>query len=246
MAPIPTALSPALPSELLTYVLSHQAFPTTVIICQPRQAFLSSLLRSIDDPPAVQLPEPSRTDTPVSRSAHVPEQSEKHPLLIPTLRQVAASRYINLVFIDTVTHLRAYLAAFPPPETENEPLEQKFDRPRGDEPLLLVYGLLALHRDTSEWSAQGLGNSVAALVEAGWRTKRRILLLEERSNSGTRPGDGGDEAQKVWEEQLPMLNGSVRRAGLEAEGGGWSGRTVEVGKILQRWFKIEKGDWDDK
>jgi hypothetical protein len=246
MAPIPTALPPALPSELLTYVLSHQAFPTALIICQPRQTFLSSLLRSINDPPAVQLREPSQTDTPVSRSAHVPEQSEKHPLLIPTLRQVAASRYINLVFIDTVTHLRAYLAAFPPPETENGPPEQKFDRTGRNEPLFVVYGLLALHRDTSEWSAQGLGNSVAALVEAGWRAERRVVLLEERSDSGTRPGDGGDKAQKVWGEQLPMLNGSVRRAGLEADGGGWSGRTVEVGRILQRWFKIEKGDWDDE
>jgi hypothetical protein len=39
-----------------------------------------------------------------------------------------------------------------------------------------------------------------------------------------------------------MLNGSVRRAGLESEEGGWSGRTVEVGRILARWFKFRKGD----
>jgi len=49
---------------------------------------------------------------------------------------------------------------------------------------------------------------------------------------------------KVWEERVPMLNGSARRAGLESEEGGWSGRTVEVGRILARWFKFREGDWE--
>jgi hypothetical protein len=41
-----------------------------------------------------------------------------------------------------------------------------------------------------------------------------------------------------------MLNGSFRRAGPEGEDGGWSGRTVEVGRILARWFKFRKGEWE--
>jgi hypothetical protein len=36
----------------------------------------------------------------------------------------------------------------------------------------------------------------------------------------------------------------LRRAGLESEDGGWSGRTVEVERILGRWFKFRKGDWE--
>lgn len=133
------------------------------------------------------------------------------------------------------------------------PPEKKFDKPGRKTPLLVVYGLLELHRDTSEWSAQGLGNSVAGLVEAGWRTGRKVVLLEERGmgdDLGDGDGNVGTEERRkgrgrVWEERVPMLNGSVRRAGLESEDGGWSGRTVEVGRILARWFRFGRGDWDD-
>ena len=113
-----------------------------------------------------------------------------------------------------------------------------------------MYGVVELHRDTSEWSAQGLGNSLAGLVEAGERSGRKIVLVEERKEQGVE--DRGDwsedeikrERRKVWEERVPMLNGSVRRPGLESEDGAWSGRTVEVGRILARWFKFRKGDWE--
>lgn len=115
----------------------------------------------------------------------------------------------------------------------------------------MVYGLVALHRDTSEWSAQGLGNSCAALIEAGWRARRRVVLLEEKAiEDGDIDVDeeliegGGSAAGNVWGEKVPMLNGSVRRAGMESEDGGWSGRTIEVGRVLGRWFKFRKGDWD--
>ena len=117
-------------------------------------------------------------------------------------------------------------------------------------PLLVVYGLLELHRDTIEWSAQGLGNSAAGLVEAGWRTGRKVVILEERGMddglSDIGEGKRRNNRPNVWEEGVPMLNGSVRRAGLESEDGGWSGRTVEAGRILARWFKFEKGDWGDE
>jgi hypothetical protein len=148
-------------------------------------------------------------------------------LIVPTLRQVAASRHISLVFVDTVSHLRAYLATFPP-EIEKRPPEQNINgSPKG--PLIVVYGLLGLHRHTSEWSAQGLGNSAAVLVEAGWGQK--VVILERR--------DEGDREQKLWEERLPILNGSARRAGVEGEDAVWSGRTVEVARILGRWFTFE-------
>jgi hypothetical protein len=262
MASIPIALPPALPSELLSYVLSHQAYPTTLIICQPRATFLSSLLECINNTPAPPPPHTTEADNTSASPSSPPHPAnnplkppERHPLLIPTLHQVATSRYVNLVFIPTVTHLRAYLAVSPPQDTR-EPPEQRLDKPGKNMPLVVVYGLVGLHRDTSEWSAQGLGSSLAGLVEAGWRTGRRTVVIEERKveSSGYEEGEGdlggGDEtrkgASKVWEEKVPMLNGSVRRAGLESEDGGWSGRTVEVGRILGRWFRFGKGDWCDE
>jgi hypothetical protein len=170
--------------------------------------------------------------------------------LVPTLHQIAISRHINLVFVPTVSHLRAYLAVFSSTEAEIQaPLEKKFDKPGTKLPFLVVYGLLELHRDTSEWSAQGLGNSIAGLVEAGWRTGRKVVVLEERGKdeclSDLEVEEGRKNRVKVWEEGVPMLNGSVRQAGPESEDGGWSGRTVEVGRILARWFKFGNGDWEE-
>jgi hypothetical protein len=240
MPPAPLALSPALPSELLTYILSQHPKPITLIICQPRAAFLSSLHSSV-----------------TTRQQSVPpdndnESASEHPLLVPTLHQVATSRHIKLVFIPTVSHLRAYLAVFP----KEDHAQIRNGEEKGEKtPLLVVYGLVELHRDTSEWSAQGLGNSVAGLVEAGWRGQWEVVVVEERKvdegddlelgDLGMGEGESGErDRQKVWAQRMPMLNGSVRRAGMESEYGGWSGRTVEVGRILGRWFRFAKGDWE--
>lgn len=138
--------------------------------------------------------------------------------------------------------------------------------------MIVVYGLVELHRDTSEWSAQGLNRSLAGLVDMGGRHKRAVVCVEERANETRRSaesnlygegdgdfegtnndgdGMGSDENRrrdertwKGWDEKVPMLNGSVRRAGLESEDSGWSGRTVEVGRIFARWFDFRKAEWD--
>ncbi|KAG9235818.1 hypothetical protein BJ875DRAFT_255803 [Amylocarpus encephaloides] len=256
------ALSPALPSELLSYILTRQVYPTTLLICQPRATFLTSLLNSIDNTTPRQQPPPTETlghDEPPEPPTPAPTQ--QHPLLIPALHQIATARHITLVYIPTVTHLRAYLAAFPPlPDPDKTPpSEQVFDKLGRKVPLLVVYGPVELHRDTSEWSAQGLGNSVAGLVDAGWRCGRRVVVLEERQGGVgdeveeeigiEREGEGEGEDEKwkrpcaVWEQRVPILNGSVRRAGLESEDGAWSGRTVEIGRVFARWFEFGRGDW---
>lgn len=251
MPPTPVALPPALPSELLTYIITHQTYPTTVIICQPRSTFLFSLLTSVPQTLQAQPLPPPEDGFTNPQAEPTSEPSPLHSLLVPTLHQVATSRHINLVFIPTLSHFRAYLAVFSSSEAVGKgPPEQKFDRPGKKMPLLVVYGLLELHRDTIEWSAQGLGNSAAGLVEAGWRTGRKVVILEERGMddglSDIGEGERRNDRPNVWEEGVPMLNGSVRRAGLESEDGGWSGRTVEAGRILARWFKFEKGDWGDE
>ena len=263
MSPTPIALPPALPSELLEYVLAHQAYPTTLLICQPRAIFLSSLLQAINhtSPSASSLSSsPPAPETKLLSDHNHNAQAQRHPLLIPTLHQVATSRQINLVFIPTVTHLRAYLAVFPRLEKDETPLKQEWDKKGKNKPLLAVYGVVGLHKDTSEWSAQGLGNSLAAVVQAGLRGGRKVVLIEERKledeDEGEREsgqdvedeedGERSGRGCRIWEEKVPILNGIVRRPGLESEHGGWSGRTVEVGRLLARWVKFRNGDWDRK
>lgn len=251
--PYPQALPPALPSELLDYILSHQTYPTTLIICQPRASFLTSLLNSIDVT-SPQRPEPPLPDE--ESEEPLPEEPPlRHNLLIPTLHQIATSLHINLVFIPTLSHLRAYLAAFPPP-ANSPPPDQKFDKLSKQVPLLVVYGLIELHRDTSEWSAQGLSNSLSNLVEAGLRSGRGVVVIEDRGldeeyfEAVLEEEEEGNEEERrwkqlcgVWEQRVPILNGSVRRAGLDSEDGAWSGRTVEVGRVFARWFRFGRGDW---
>jgi hypothetical protein len=62
-------------------------------------------------------------------------------------------------------------------------------------------------------------------------------LGPERTGKDVRESGG----KGIWHEKLPILSGSVKRTGAEVE---YGGRTVEVGMVLRRWFKFERGEWE--
>lgn len=243
MPPTPTFLSPALPSELVSYILSHCLHPTTLIVCSPRSEFLSSLAADITNDG--RQPSKSAEDS-VSPLA-------THPLLTAPISHVAIARHIRLVFVPTVSHLRAFLAVFSPADTKiprPPPLPQEggtwgataTEPPLGKSkrsPLLLVYGLLDLHRGTSEWSAQGLASTAAALVEASWRTGFQAVMVEPRQRSGLE-----GMATDMLAEDMPLLSGLARRADPEMEEAPRAGRTVMVRRVLGRWFRFQDGQWE--
>ncbi|KAF7903379.1 uncharacterized protein EAF01_006428 [Botrytis porri] len=275
MSPSYITLPPALPSELLNWILNHDAYPTTILICKPRAAFISSLLADITSstPPLPPSPMDIPSSPPNPATGIAQSQTPSHSLLIKTLHQISLSRHISVIYIPMISHLRAYLSVLSP-ETASKigaPPDQKWDKVGRKREMVVVYGLIDLHRDTSEWSAQGLSRSLAGLVESGGRDKRIVVCLEEserkteRSES-TEMDAGGDEdiggqindrsglesdgdmgrdnrTWKGWDEHVPMLNGSVRRTGLEGEDSGWSGRTIEVGRIFARWFDFGNAEW---
>jgi hypothetical protein len=276
--PVSLALTACLPTELLTFIL-QQSFHTSVIICSTRDNFLSALLKnttysvpwletnrslhiSVDQPDP-----PSGEQSTPEEDNETTQGSLRHPLLVPTLQQIASSRHTHLAFIPTITHLRAYLTVFPSASSSAaQSLAQMpySDKNSADSSLLLVYGLVEAHRGTSEWSTQGLGNTLAALVEAGVRSGKRVVIVEERqedelenevetgleeinsSGEQARTESERPQARRVlglWSEKLPILSGSTRRVGADIE---YAGRTVEVGTVLRRWFKFGKGNWDDE
>ncbi|THV49152.1 hypothetical protein BGAL_0208g00030 [Botrytis galanthina] len=275
MSPSYITLPPALPSELLTWILNHGAYPTTILICKPRAAFISSLLADVTSSttplPSSPTDIPSSPPNPVTSTAQ--PQTSSHPLLIKTLHQISLSRHISLIYIPTISHLRAHLSVHSPESASKigAPPDQKWDKVGRKRAMIVVYGLIDLHRDTSEWSAQGLNKSLAGLVEIGGRDKRVVVCLEEREKKTERSelmevdadgnqditgqtndrnglkseeNMGGDNRTwKGWDEHVPMLNGSVRRTGLESEDSGWSGRTIEVGQIFARWFDFGNVEW---
>lgn len=270
MAPSPVTLPPALPSELLTWILNHSAYPTTILICKPRAAFLSSLLADITSknppPPAPSSDIPSSPPNSISATARV--QTTSHPLLLKTLRQISLSRHISLIYIPTLSHLRAYLSVLTPKTSSKIEAHpgRKWDEAGRKRAMIVVYGLVELHRDTSEWSAQGISKSLAGLVEMGGRDKRALVCLEEREREierseeleievngetndrdGIRPDDNMRREKRIrkeWDEKVPMLNGSVRRDGFQGEDNGWSGRTIEIARIFARWFDFGKAEWE--
>jgi len=161
-------------------------------------------------------------------------------LLAAPLYQVAVSRHIRVVFVPTVSHLRALLSVFsvadskvgaPPPSADRISASPKT-------PLLLIYGFLELHRSTSEWSVQGISNTAAVLVETAKRVAFQAAVIEPPSELDM---DG------LWTEKVPVLSGSASRIRPGFEGSGWTGRTVTVRRILGRWFRIPTGgDWQQK
>lgn len=225
MAIHPTVLSPATPSELLGFIISHCRYPTTLVIGCSKEDFLATLVNDVKKDihqPSTQEGEPPDA---------TPKEYDHALLRAPSLFQIAVSRHIRLVFTPTVTHFRAWMSTFSPNDSKiPAPPNHK---PDSRAPLLIVYGLLELHRDASEWSAQGVGNSVAISVNSVANTAFELVILEPR-------GAGGHESfEQLLEEQLPLLNGASRKGD-----GSWSGRTVTVQRTLGRWCAFEFRDWD--
>ncbi|KAK3943334.1 hypothetical protein QBC46DRAFT_377589 [Diplogelasinospora grovesii] len=247
----PLFLSPALPSELLTFIIYHCSYPTTLIICPSRADFLTALSQDVHpNPPQppdhqhqssadaeaedeqMQTDEPEPAPAPTSH-LQPPDKTgaRKHHLLSSPLYQVAVARHIRMVFIPTVTHLRAFLSVFSP-EDSNVPLPPPL-KPgaKRKQPLLLIYGLLDLHRDTSEWSAQGLSNTASLFVEAAKQSGFRPIITE-RKDHGT-PG-----LEALLAEKMPILSGgSARKIAQPA----LEERAVDVRRVLGRWFRFEQG-----
>lgn len=251
MPPPPLILSPALPTELLTSIIQHETYPTTLIICATRAEFLTLLKDDIQNPAKIPRTQPDDPEAPPPPAT---------TLLAAPLYQVAVARHIRMAFVPTVSHLRAYLSAFspadsrvPPPPSLGEP-----GAARKKQPLLVAYGFLGLHRDTSEWSAQGIGATAAALVEAGRRCGFRVVVADApRAAAGDEravgvvegeiegEGAGAEDVsqESILAEEVPVLSASVVRAGGDVDDAAWTSRKVTLSRVLGRWFRYKEGGW---
>lgn len=233
-------LPPATPSELLSHIISQYRYPSTLLIGTSKELFLQSLSQEIN----AQFKYEAKQQQRDSHDEKTPEaeeeeqlgtgdhdindlQLQQHPLLKATLMQVAASRHIHTVFIPTVVHLRAYLSVFSHHDSSTPAPPSNQPTATGRQPVLLMYGFLELHRATSEWSAQGIGNSASTLVEAAARNGFRAVIVDPTG------GGGYDNLEDMVRDEVPMLSGTAVK-----DDGSWSGRTVDVQRVLGRWFEI--------
>jgi len=224
---------------MLADLLRKQESATTLLICSSRAAFISTLQNVLP---------------------------RDEILLNTNLQQVAASTSMGIAFVPTITHLRAYLATFPSHAAKDHLQSEARQLTMTKTPLLFVYGLIQLHRYSSEWSAQGLSITLSSLVEACSISGYKVTIcedeisprLEMEETLGTRALDGEGGVEKLgqlheaieemsgkgmneWDEQLPMQSGSTRRLAISNDGTEWAGRTVPIGRVLQRWCKCDVG-----
>ncbi|KAI1821660.1 hypothetical protein F4861DRAFT_446898 [Xylaria intraflava] len=237
---IHTILSAALPAELLSYVLNHHVHPTTLIICSPKSEFIASVVEDIQRQPHAKSDqgEPQEGERSHHQDPEVTGTEVTQALLSSPLYQVAISRHVRVVYAPTVTHLRAHLSVFSPNESCVPAPPPTFTAVEREKPHIILYGFLRLHRDTSEWSAQGLSNTASTLVELAHRLSWKAVLIEPRDSPRNTP------LREALRETVPILSGGARRLGLHSEDGAWTGRTVEIGRVLGRWFHFQKAQWD--
>ncbi|KKA31001.1 hypothetical protein TD95_002952 [Thielaviopsis punctulata] len=210
---LPVFLPPASPTQLLSYILAHYSYPSTLLIASSKADFLRALIHDAT----------SHSSTPQARA-----------LLATSLFQTAIAKHIRLVFVPTASHLRAHLAVFSPADSPVA-APPGYVAPEEVVPALLVYGLLDVHRESSEWNAQGVMRSLSAVVDAAVHTGFSPVLVEPVAYDDS----GRNSLDKISKEEVPLLG---YRQGGDTR---LSKRAVPLGRIIQRWFRFSPESWAD-
>jgi hypothetical protein len=162
-----------------------------------------------------------------------------------TIAQLAAAKSVQVAFAGSVPHLRALLTTFGRSGAEGKEVRA-------------VWGLVALHVHSAEFSAGGIGRTVAAAVDAGvavfgegchyYRAE-----VEEGGDGGgedeemerdrEEQDEPGDELECGWwiDVEVPLL--SVGDRGGKIVGG--RGRTVGARAVLGRWCLVGEPETDE-
>ncbi|KAK4970555.1 hypothetical protein LTR66_011530 [Elasticomyces elasticus] len=243
----PIVLQNASLSEFLRYIVEHHAVTTTLIVCSSREAFLNQLHATLSARESnAQDGTGDQAGVQSDASEDLYTNASLDFLLTPTLHLLASCRTIQLVFCPELPNLHAFLSA-------HIAGSSSFPTGAKDEkcvPTLAILNSIAVHRNTSAFSAQGLSRTFALAVEAAYRVGQKLVVveyptapqrpasdlgagLEEFEVNITRPGERGEP----WEEEISILNVTTRRFGAGERG--WVGRTVKVRTVMERWCAFE-------
>ncbi|GFF63980.1 conserved hypothetical protein [Aspergillus lentulus] len=199
-------------TDFLQHLLNNVADTIVLVICSTRETFLEQLHDDV--------------------SSRVRHTAEKHALLTKSLGMLSRSSGIQLAFCPTLEHFRAFISVLSSPARLEEISTSDHDNSK--RPLTAVLNPISLHLPSSEFSAQGLSRTLATAVEVCNREAMDLVLCECRGAPESVDIECGEA---LWYVEVPLLNGATRRG--EGEGI-WSGRSVPVRRIVQRWF-----DFDD-
>ena len=219
-------------SDFITYILNRHKEPTTLLICSTKDSFLKDLLSTAH---ASQPEEPAQTSE---------ISATQHYLFNSTINLVAKSSSVNIVFVPTLPHLRAYLATYSMPSETASSVAVNNDS--GHLAAFLgIWGLVHLHRSTAEYSAQGLSRTIASAVESLSFGKQQLVLAEYRGTPEGGELESADMSDMTsanpWKDQVPLLSGSIRYGGEERN---LAGNTTTIESIVAKWCRFKSFDQD--
>ena len=202
-------LPPKSESDFVKYLLQHAGPHTTFVICGNRENFLDK----------VQCISPENGNN----SENGLDAMESAAMLCNnSIGLLASSRSIKVVFTPTLSHLRAYLGVLASDFFGNDRHSSK----------IALFGLINVHRDTSDFSAQGLMRSMSLLSEAARVTKQSVVLAEsplmERFQSDS--GSLYEACADPWKEKIPLLSSSVTRRTHNV-----ATQDLQIECVLQSW-----------
>ena len=209
--------------ENLAHNQSHN--PRELVICSPREEFLDQILSGQrerqDNLRATQHPDGDEGEEAQNDGASVSGLD----FLSPTLSALSTSRFIKLVFCPTVSSLRGYFSSRSPISISTTSYKTTD---------LIILNLVTQHHSSSEFTFQGLSQTLATIVSASTRMGQVVQLVECK--------DAKDPANAVsgsalWNAEVPLLSMSIK---IGEDGARWGRRTVAVHKIASRWFSAEK------
>ncbi|KAI9713048.1 MAG: hypothetical protein M1820_001033 [Bogoriella megaspora] len=231
----PIVLAPVTLLTLLEYILKNHVEQAIVVVCSSREDFLRKMLQPLQN-----------SD----------EDHTSCPLLTPTLELLKSSQTVQLVFCPTLQTLHAWLCSrlsiMKPNHTggNDDGVPGLTDHGIFQGQLLVIIDVVILHRNTSSFSAQGLGRTFAAMVDSAFHLRRQLVIAEcfepepqepalaasedESEHTSTVAGHNHDAIQeKPWNEDVSILNVTTKSFGAGERG--WMGRTVKIGQIVARW-----------
>ncbi|KAF2497099.1 hypothetical protein BU16DRAFT_526133 [Lophium mytilinum] len=105
--------------------------------------------------------------------------------------------------------------------------------------------------------AAGRAGERLVVVECGGKKSIRVGAEEAGIEGGDADMDGGEDGgvggredsteeggraerdEDPWEQEVPILNTTMRRLGAGSGERGWAGRTVKIRTVAERWFRFE-------
>jgi len=265
------ALQFSSPTAFLTHLLHNTTLPkpspthkNLLIVCQSRNDFIHHLLADVDASTSASFSDHRNNEygDADGHDLHINTNSQKltllsSPFITAPITLVAAASKFMVTYAPTLMHLRAILATLhtstsSSPSTATTSAEETAAEKVGPQ-VVAIYGILNLHRESGELTAQGLSRTLAALVDYTYSFPGNHM-----SDVELKEGFDGEKMVVIQveeiNEKIPIVNSDMMMKrnflsgdGFDEEGEKWK---VAVEKVVERWFEIvtidHRGDDQDK